>query len=109
MTKLAASLQPEKLEFLYRSYIALGQYSLVMSEISENFNTSVGLRAIRYLASYLNDPKTLEIVIGKLKDLQTGSFVNDKVFYIVGALLNTSNDNLKEALRYTNGSSNIEA
>ena len=42
LNRIPANLVTEKEEFVYRSYLALGQYQLVLNEIKENTNTPIG-------------------------------------------------------------------
>ena len=42
LTKISPALKTEKDEYIYRSYLGLGQYHVILSEINENPNTSVG-------------------------------------------------------------------
>ena len=41
--RLPKALVPARDEFVYRSYVALGQYDIVMDEIKDSPNTSVGM------------------------------------------------------------------
>jgi hypothetical protein len=43
LNKLPSHLVIEKQEYVYRSYIALEQYHIVMNEIKENAKTSIGI------------------------------------------------------------------
>ena len=49
------SLKIERDEFVYRSYIGLGQYGIVLNEIKEG--APLRLQAIKLLASYLDNPE----------------------------------------------------
>jgi coatomer subunit epsilon len=40
--RLPKQLAPARDEFVYRSYVALGQYDIVLDEIKESPNTSIG-------------------------------------------------------------------
>jgi coatomer protein complex subunit epsilon len=42
LSKIPASLVSEKDEFVYRSFLAMGQYSVVLHEIKDKPTTSVG-------------------------------------------------------------------
>ncbi|CAM9612128.1 unnamed protein product [Heterosigma akashiwo] len=64
-------LKVERDEFLYRSYIALGQYSVVLSEVKDNAPPQ--LQACRLLATYLKPAESKEIVLMTLSEwLQVG-------------------------------------
>ena len=41
LNRIPANLVTEKEEFVYRSYLALGQYHIILSEIKENSTTPV--------------------------------------------------------------------
>jgi hypothetical protein len=42
LTKINAALKQEKEEYVYRSYLGLGQYNIILSEVSDSPNTPVG-------------------------------------------------------------------
>ena len=42
LSKLPASLVGEKDEFVYRSFLSMGQFSVVLHEIKDKPNTSIG-------------------------------------------------------------------
>lgn len=42
LTKVSAALRQEKEEYVYRSYLGLGQYHVIVGEISDSPNTPVG-------------------------------------------------------------------
>ena len=42
LTKVNAALRQEKEEYVYRSYLGLGQYHVIVGEISDSPNTPVG-------------------------------------------------------------------
>lgn len=45
MTKLKPAVVSEKDEWVYRCYIGLGQFSLVIGEINDSSSTPIGMRA----------------------------------------------------------------
>lgn len=47
----------EKKEYVYRSYLALGQYDVVDGEIDDSDGTPVNLRAIKVLSAYFQGKK----------------------------------------------------
>ena len=49
--RLPKTLVPARDEFVYRSYVALGQYDIVMDEIKDNYSTSVGMVAFLCIVS----------------------------------------------------------
>lgn len=42
MTKLKPHVVPEKDEWVYRCYIGLGQYGVVIGEVNDNSSTPIG-------------------------------------------------------------------
>lgn len=54
LTRLSDPLKTERDEFVYRSYVGLGQYGLVIGEIGEE--SPIPLQAVKLLAQYLEDP-----------------------------------------------------
>lgn len=54
MKKCPANLLSEKNELMYRSYTALGQYDVVISEISDDNSTPFNLRGVKLIAQVLS-------------------------------------------------------
>ena len=54
ITRINDGLKIEKETFVYRSYVALGQYNVVLDEVSDDGNTATGLRAVKLLAKYMS-------------------------------------------------------
>jgi coatomer protein complex subunit epsilon len=67
MNRLSDDLKIEKETFVYRSYVALGQYSVVLDEVKDEPTTPTGLRAVKLLASYLSDPSQKDASLQQLK------------------------------------------
>ena len=59
------------------------------------------------MASYLVDPKSLESVIAKFRELHSSN-THDRTTNIIGAILYIHDDNLKESLRHASLSNSIE-
>ena len=51
--KLTQVLLIEKDEFVYRSYLALGQYNILMTEIKDVDTTPLSLKSIKLLCKYI--------------------------------------------------------
>jgi coatomer subunit epsilon len=49
--------------FVYRSYIAVGNYAVVLDEIKETASTPPDLLAVRLLATYLSRPAAKETCV----------------------------------------------
>lgn len=95
LNKLHPSLLTEKLEYLYRSYIALGQVPIVLSEIRDSEDTPASLRAIRLLAQGSNE-HSRESSVAKMKQISAGNSI-DKTVAIAAATLFLLDDNVKDA------------
>jgi len=64
---LSPSESVEKDCYVYRSYIALGSYQLVMDEIPDDSPSA--LQAVKSLATYLANPLDRETQAQKMKDM----------------------------------------
>ncbi|CAB1119803.1 unnamed protein product [Ectocarpus sp. 6 AP-2014] len=96
--RLPEALRVERDEFIYRSYLALGQFSIVLGEIKDD--APPALQAVRLMAQYLSNPESREIVIETLKMWLTdpGSCNNPTVQLLAAAVFTHEGD-LKEAVR----------
>jgi coatomer protein complex subunit epsilon len=94
---------------VYRSYLGLGQYHIILGEVTSNPNTPVGLLAIKLLATFLDNPSTKEIAILQMKewlaDPQAG---NSRTLQIIAATLYMHEDNCKEAMKAVCAEGNME-
>jgi coatomer protein complex subunit epsilon len=111
LSRIPKHLQSVKDEFVYRSYLAMRQYDIVLDEISDGPNTSVALRAIRILALYMSGVSGYEQCLGAMfdlgKDLQQGD-ASCGTYYLILATLHVHGDNIKEALIATDSFPNME-
>jgi len=109
LNKLNPSLVSERDEYIYRSYLSLGQHHIILSEIKDNSpKTTVGLRAIKVLASFLEDQSTRDIAVLQMKEwLEDGSANNNRTLQIIAATLFAHVD-VREALRVLKKGSNME-
>ena len=73
----AESTKIERDVFVYRSYIAVGNYSVVLDEIKDSRTTPVDLQAVKLLAIYLSNPDARETAVVTAHQLleDTGSGV----------------------------------
>lgn len=100
MTRLPAHLVAEKEEFVYRSYIALGQYSIILSEIRETPSTPIALRAVKLLANFFADPASRPAANFQLEEwLKDPALFLNPSLRLIAAIVNLHEDNSKEALR----------
>ncbi|CAM9685469.1 unnamed protein product [Heterosigma akashiwo] len=93
-------LKVERDEFLYRSYIALGQYSVVLSEVKDNAPPQ--LQACRLLATYLSQPESKEIVLMTLSEwlqVRDAGSMNNPTVQVAAATVYLHEGDLKKALQ----------
>ncbi|GAB2282243.1 hypothetical protein Dimus_016793 [Dionaea muscipula] len=92
---------------VYRSYIALGSYQLVISEIDDSAATP--LQAVKFLALCLSSPNNKESTISSLKewlgDPAIGS--NPTLRLVAGTIFMHVHD-YNEALKHTNAGGTLE-
>ena len=100
---------PEKTEFLYRSYLALGQYHIILSEIKDVATTPVGLRAVKLLASVLSDPVgRKDAALVQVQEWLADGSLSSNSLKLVAAILFMHDDNLKDALKAIRNPSNSD-
>ncbi|KAG2443349.1 hypothetical protein HXX76_001711 [Chlamydomonas incerta] len=93
--------------FVYRSYIALGSYDLVISEIRDSAAT--GLLAVKLLAQYLSNKKSKDDVLAILADWLADSACNrNSMVLLVAGMIHAHEGNYPEALKACHGSNNLE-
>lgn len=112
--RLNNALTIEKDEYVYRSYLALGQYDILMSEIKDT--APLGLRAIRLLCAYTmnnnssnSSPQKAEECMQQLNDLQNApnAAACTSLQYCAATMWLTE-DNSKEALKCVYNATHIE-
>ncbi|KAJ1430982.1 vesicle coat complex COPI, epsilon subunit [Ochromonadaceae sp. CCMP2298] len=109
LVKLNGVLKVEKEEYVYRSYLGLGQYHIILSEVADSPNTPVGLQAIKLLATFLDNPSTREIAILQMKEwLADPSASNSRTLQMIAATLYMHEDNCKEAMKAVCATANME-
>jgi len=98
LSRLSGNLKAEKDVFMYRSYIALGQYDVVLNEVRDDM--SPALQACRLLAMYLGQPDSKEIVLITLADwLQDQTNGNDATLRVIAATVYLHEGDLRKACR----------
>ena len=97
LSRLSDVLAVERDEFVYRSYIGLGQYGLVIGEVDEE--SAMPLQAVKLLAQYLEDPaSTKDMVIMTLGEwLGDAASKDHPTVQLVAALVYEKEDLMKEA------------
>jgi len=111
-----SNLLKEKEELVYRSYLALGQYNIILDEIKDTPTTSYGLKGIKLLATYLTNPSSKDTIIATVSSLlveanmavtATGnSSLN--TLATIAAILHMHDDNVKEAIKCVHKAANLE-
>lgn len=109
LSRIPQPLITEKEEFVYRSYLALGQYSVILSEIREQPNTPVSLRAIKLLATYLSDPSSRDAAKIQMDEWLSNPAVHtNPTLRLICAILHVHEENLKEAIKHVRFETNLE-
>lgn len=109
LVKVNPALKPEKDEYLYRSYLGVGQYNIILNEVKDNAVTPIGLRAIKLLANYFDNPSSKDQAVTQIKDwLSDPAFFKVKTLQTVAAILYMYDDNCKEAIKSVAGCTNME-
>ncbi|EGG17970.1 putative protein serine/threonine kinase [Cavenderia fasciculata] len=101
----------QKLEadaFLYRSYIAQENYSLVLSELKEG-NNDITLQSIRYFAQYLsNNNNNKEQVLNSIKQIENQLNNTTPIAQLLIASIHYEQQNFEETLRILHKTDNLE-
>ncbi|EPS61164.1 hypothetical protein M569_13634 [Genlisea aurea] len=98
----------ERDTIVYRSYIALGSYQLVINEIDSSAATP--LQAVKLLALYLSNPENnKETVISNLRELLADPAIgNNPVLRLVAGTVFTHEQDYNEALKHTHSGGTME-
>ncbi|KAH9795940.1 Coatomer subunit epsilon-1 [Citrus sinensis] len=92
---------------VYRSYIALGSYQLVISEIDESAATP--LQAVKLLALYLSSPDNKESTISSLKEwLSDPAIGSNATLRLIAGIIFMHEEDYNEALKHTNAGGTME-
>lgn len=109
LNRLPQHLVVERDEFIYRSYLALGQFHVILGEIKDTPNTPMSLQAIRLLATFYSDPSSKEAIKFQLDDwLSNAAVANNPTVKLVYAILCVHDDNLKDAMKQMRAETNME-
>jgi len=93
--------------FVYRSYIALKKFSVVMSEI--NSGAPAELQPLRMLAEYFSQPNKRESIVLKLdEEISSILDVSNYVFLLVAATIYYNEASFETALKVLHQSDNLE-
>ncbi|XP_073061210.1 coatomer subunit epsilon-1-like [Primulina eburnea] len=86
---------------VYRSYIALGSYQLVINEIDSSAATP--LQAVKLLALYLSSPENKEMAIASLREwLGDPAIGNNPMLRLIAGIIFMHEQDYNEALKHTN-------
>ncbi|XP_010540638.1 PREDICTED: coatomer subunit epsilon-1 [Tarenaya hassleriana] len=92
---------------VFRSYIALGSYQLVISEIDESAATP--LQAVKLLALYLSNPENKESTISSLREwLADPTIGNNAVLRLIAGIIFMHEEDYNEALKHTHAGGTME-
>ncbi|XP_006356904.1 coatomer subunit epsilon-1-like isoform X2 [Solanum tuberosum] len=104
---LSADDAVERDTLVYRSYIALGSYQLVINEIDDSAATP--LQAVKLLALYLSSPDNKETVITSLHELLGDSAIgNNPILRLIAGIVFMHEQDYNEALKHTNAGGTME-
>ncbi|KAM7530355.1 hypothetical protein LguiB_033765 [Lonicera macranthoides] len=97
----------ERDTIVYRSYIALGSYQLVINEIDSS--AASPLQAVKLLALYLSSPDNKETTISSLKEwLGDPAVGNNPILRLVAGIIFMHEKDYHEALKHTNVGGTME-
>lgn len=92
---------------VYRSYIALGSYQLVINEVDSSAATP--LQAVKLLALYLSSPDSKESTIASIKELLGDAAIgNNPILRLIAGTIFMHEQDYNEALKYTNAGDTME-
>ncbi|KAK9068859.1 hypothetical protein SSX86_012975 [Deinandra increscens subsp. villosa] len=92
---------------VYRSYIALGSYQLVINEIDSSAATP--LQAVKLLASYLLSADNKETVISSIREwLSDAAIGNNPILRLIAGIIFMHEQDYNEALKYTHAGGTME-
>ncbi|KAG8499102.1 hypothetical protein CXB51_005538 [Gossypium anomalum] len=92
---------------VYRSYIALGSYQLVINEIDSAAATP--LQAVKLLALYLSNPHDKESTIASLKEwLADPAIGSNAILRLIAGIVFMHEEDYIEALKHTNAGGTME-
>ncbi|XP_057970797.1 coatomer subunit epsilon-1-like isoform X1 [Malania oleifera] len=92
---------------VYRSYIALGSYQLVINEIDSSAATP--LQAVKLLALYLSSPANKESSISSLREwLEDPAVGNNPILRLIAGIIFMHEQDYNEALKHTHAGGTME-
>ncbi|MCD9646534.1 Coatomer subunit epsilon [Datura stramonium] len=107
VSNLSADDAVEKDTLVYRSYIALGSYQLVINEINDSAATP--LQAVKLLALYLASPDNKETTITSLHELLADPAIgSNPILRLMAGIVFMHEQDYNEALKHTNAGGTME-
>jgi coatomer protein complex subunit epsilon len=108
--KVNARAEKDKVErdtYVYRSYIALGNYQIVLDEVETNAHPS--LQAVKLLATYLSDESNKEIALVTVKEwMADGVSASNQQLQLVAGTIYIHEQLYEEAMRVLHQSNSLE-
>jgi coatomer protein complex subunit epsilon len=104
LNRIQSKLLLERDEYVYRSYLGLGQFNIVLNEIAEK---SIGLKAVKLLAlSYKDEAQIESLKIQAASLLQGGD--DSSTVKLILAIFSIKQENWKDAIKYLSPEGNLE-
>jgi len=95
--------------FMYRAYLCLRRFGVVLDEVRSSANASSELSAVYRLAEYLSSTSQREAIVSSLEKSMTGNVdVNNSTFLVTAATIFMHEDNNEAALRLLHQSDALE-
>jgi coatomer protein complex subunit epsilon len=94
LTRLPTGLQVEKQEYMYRSFLALGQFDVVDGEIQDGDASPLSLRAVKVLSAYLQGNTD-----GALAQVNAWGSESNPTVELVCSLVHMHEGNIKDAMK----------
>lgn len=97
----------EKDVYVYRSYIAQGNYKIVLDEIDDN--APAALQSVKLLATYLSSDTNKDIALVTLKQWMADSVAaNNATLQLIAAIIYSHEYNYEEAMKCLHQSNSVE-
>jgi len=93
--------------YVYRSYVAQGNYKIVLDEIGDAAPTA--LQAVKLLATYLSAESNKDIALVTLKQwMADGVAANNSTLQVIAGIIYLSEQNYEEAMKCLHHSNSVE-
>ena len=109
LTRLKDALKIERDEYMFRAYIALGQYNIPLGDIPDAPNTPISLQAVKLLATYLAKPDSRETVLATLGEwLSDPAAAGNTTLQLIAAIVYLYEDQVSEAIKVVHHGTTME-